>query len=75
MIRVVPSHRQMVTGAYPTPRGIESMGHVIPWYPAGPVVPAVTDHIGNETLTPGADGQFTGNLPSNIPPGIGEDNV
>jgi len=56
MIGIIPADRQVVAGAQPAPLGIHGMGHVFPRYPAGPVIRAVFDHMGNKTLTLGPDG-------------------
>ncbi len=51
------------------------MGHVLPGYPAGPIVRAVFDHQGNETLTLGPDGIPAGGLPADVSLGIGINKV
>ena len=70
VIGVIPADGQVITVANPVTGRIDGVGHVLPRYPAGPVISCVFDYIGYEAFTLGANREFARGLPADVSPGI-----
>ena len=70
VIGVIPAYGHVIAGADPATDRVDSMRHVHPRYPAGPVIFCVFDYIGYEAFTLGANREFARGLPTDVSPGI-----